>query len=219
MSLKDIPTQEPVNNGGVFRNTWVLWLSNLRRASNLLIAGSATEESLLWDDLRFPAQSINPIGAVSDPTVSTTTGLLEFSGTADNIIAGVAQMPHTWAAGTSIMPHLHVRDLGSNTNTSRWVFEYDIANRNGDFVNNYGTYTTHATVSHVNPNNLKKHSVVSFGELDMTGYEESCCMLWRIKRLASSDGADNNTSAVALIEFDIHYQKEKDGTSTVYTGP
>ena len=48
-----------------------------------------------WEDLRFPSQGINPPGAASDPIRSQTTGLLEFSGSADNVICGVAQMPHS----------------------------------------------------------------------------------------------------------------------------
>ena len=76
--------------------------------------GSAKPSSLtlndtVWDDLRFPANAINPPGAAADPIRNTSTGMLEFSGSADNVIAGIAQMPHAWRAGTSIRPHLHLR--------------------------------------------------------------------------------------------------------------
>ena len=54
-----------------------------------------------WEDLKFPSQGINPPGAASDPTRSTATGLLRFSGVNDNVIAGLAQMPHAWAPGTA----------------------------------------------------------------------------------------------------------------------
>ena len=55
----------------------------------------------LWEDLRFPASGINPLGAASDPSRSNVTGMLEFSGTADNLIAGAAQMPHGWLEGSA----------------------------------------------------------------------------------------------------------------------
>lgn len=165
-----------------------------------------------WDDLRMPAQGINPPGAASDPTRSTTTGLLEFSGSADNVVAGVAQMPHEWKVGSVVRPHIHVRCPTANTSVSRWKFEYDIASVKGDFTNNYGTYTTLATVSFTNPNNAKKHEIISFGDLDLAGYKESCCIVWRISRLANSDADDTDTSAIVLVEFDIHYQRNKDGT-------
>ena len=64
-----------------------------------------------WDDLRFPASGINPPGAATDPVRITSltgyTGAFEFSGSAENLIAGVAQMPHAWKRGTAIRPHIH----------------------------------------------------------------------------------------------------------------
>ena len=56
-----------------------------------------------WDDLRFPAQGINPAGAASPPTVDDTTfpGTLLFATNATNVIAGVAQLPHAWKRGTA----------------------------------------------------------------------------------------------------------------------
>lgn len=53
-----------------------------------------------------------------------------------------------------------------------------------------------------------------FGRLQMHGYRESCCILWRITRLAGSDAADDDTTGWVLAEFDIHYQINKLGTTT-----
>ena len=169
-----------------------------------------------WDDLRFPAGGINPPGAASDPARSNTTGLLEFSGSADNIIAGVAQMPHSWNPGKYpiVRPHIHIRNIAANTNVSKWKFEYDVASVGDNYVNSYGTYTTLATVSYTNPNNLLKHGILPFGDLDLTGQRESCCILWKISRLAASDAQDNDTGAIALLEFDIHFVHDKGGTIT-----
>lgn len=166
-----------------------------------------------WEDLRMPASGINPPGAASDPTRDTTTGLLVFSGSADNVIAGVAQMPHGWRPGTIVRPHLHLRfptaDAGKNT---RWKFEYDVASPSGDFTNNDGVFTTLATITVANPNNVKKHVLGAFGDLSMTGMKESSCVVWKISRLANTDAADDDTNACVLLEFDIHYQDEKAGT-------
>ena len=48
-----------------------------------------------WDDLRFPAQGINPIGAAGDPDRDSTTGLFLFDSGLTETLAGVSQMPHT----------------------------------------------------------------------------------------------------------------------------
>jgi len=58
----------------------------------------------VYDDLRFPAQGINPPGAASDPDLESTTGLLLFGTVGTETIADVAQMPHTWKEGTNIIP-------------------------------------------------------------------------------------------------------------------
>jgi hypothetical protein len=183
--------------------------------SGWLVMGS--DRGLFWDDLRFPSQGINPAGASAPPTVSNATGMLEFAGNTDNTIAGIAQMPHAWANGTEIHPHIHLRFINASANNTRWKFEYDIANVFGDFVNAYGTYTTLSTVTKVNPNNAKKHELVAFGPIDMTGFNDSCCIMWKISRLASSDALDNDTGACALLEFDIHYQSNARGSRTEYS--
>lgn len=166
-----------------------------------------------WDDLRFPAQGINPPGAASDPTVSITTGLLEFSGSANNIICGVAQMPHSWARGTSVHPHLHLRFPTSQAANSRWKLEYDISDAQTPFVNNYGTYSDGGTITIENPQNVNREILSSFNPILMTNLKESAIVTWKISRLAASDGADTDTSAIVLLEFDIHYQNDKIGTS------
>lgn len=168
-----------------------------------------------WDDLRFAAGGFNPTGSTAPPTEDTSTGLLSFAGNADNIIGGVAQMPHAWKRGSAIRPHLHLifptTEAAKNT---RWKLEYDIANPNENFVNAYATYTALPVITVANPNNAKKHVLASFAEIDMTGYRESTVVTWRITRLAASDVLDDDTNACILAEFDIHYQIDKTGTAT-----
>ena len=176
---------------------------------------------LQWTDLVIEGVGINPIGAATDPLRSATTGLLEFSATADNIIAGCWQLPHAWAAQNDstkavVVPHLHVRHLTSTAapnNVSRWSFEYDVADPNGNFVNAYGTFTALATVSVTNPANTAKASILSFGNLDLAGYGASALLHFRVSRLAASDALDTDTSLIALYSMDLHYQGNP-GTDT-----
>lgn len=167
-----------------------------------------------WDDLRFPAQGINPPGAPSDPARNTATGLLDFSGTQDNVIAGIGQMPHTWLAGSEIRPHLHLRFPTPATANTRWKLEYDVADGERPFTHNSGTYTDGGTITAANPGDAKAQVLVSFLPIAMTGFKESSVVVWRITRLASSDAADNQTSIATLLEFDIHFRVGKFGTAT-----
>jgi hypothetical protein len=169
-----------------------------------------------WEDLRFPSQGINPPGAAADPGVDDDTGLLAFSGTLDNVVAGAAQMPHAWKAGTAIHPHIHMRFPTSAAADTRWLFEYDIANVNDDFTNASGTYTTLSTITVANPQNVNKHAIAGFGNLSMTGFRESAVILWRLSRLAFSDAADTDANDCLLIELDFHFECAKPGTVLEY---
>lgn len=165
-----------------------------------------------WDDLRFPAQGINPAGAVDAPTVDTTLtdypGTLLFSGSADNVIAGVAQMPHVWKAGSAIKPHIHWSKPVGSASAADWVLYYRILGTAGDA---HGALVgpVAGTLVAGTPAVADSMLVTSFGSIDLTGQKESTCLAWQIRRLGNTD-ADSGTAR--LFEFDFHYQTEKGGT-------
>jgi hypothetical protein len=165
-----------------------------------------------WDDLRFPAQGINPAGATAPPTVddvlTSFPGTLLFAGNAENVIAGVAQMPHTWVKGTSIKPHIHWSKPVGSAAAVTWELYY----RHLGFAG----ATPEAWVGPVagtlvvgNMSVTDQHCITSFGEVAMTGKAESACLCWQIRRQGGTD-ADNGTAR--LYEFDIHYLVGKPGT-------
>lgn len=185
-----------------------------RITGNLYIGPSSNIifDDTVWDDLRFPSNGINPPGAASDPTRSTTTGMLEFSGTADNVIAGQAQMPHAWLPGTVIRPHLHVWFPTSAAANTRWKLEVNRADADTNFEAAYGSYVEVGTITIANPQNALREVLQGWGDLAMTNLKESAIVMRRITRLASSDAADNHTAAVVLLDVDFHYQLGKLGT-------
>jgi hypothetical protein len=186
---------------------------------NLNTHGEVDYCNTFWEDLRFPAQGINPAGSPAPAGVDTATGLLSFSGTIDNVIGGVAQMPHSWKRGTSVRPHIHLRFTTSAAANTRWQFRYDVATINGNFVNASGTYTSLTAVTVANPQNTAKHVIADLGDVPMTGVTESGILLWQVWRLANSDAADNDTNAALLMEFDIHFQVGKPGTPDEIPAP
>lgn len=177
-----------------------------------------------WDDLVITGTAVNPPGGASDPTLNSTTGLLEFSATQDNVMVFVWQLPHGWSGAWDVTkaivkPHLHVRHLTATTSVSRWQFEYDVASVNGSFANAYGTFTNLGTVSKTNPNDTSICGVLPFGDLDLAGYNLSCVVHARISRLASSDAADVDSSVIALYSADLHIRRRRWGTESEYTTP
>lgn len=157
-----------------------------------------------WDDLKFPAQGINPPGLVSDPDVATD-GTLLFDAASTELIAGVAQMPHTWAEGTGVRPHVHWVPTDANSGNILWRFEYELL-AIGDVPT--GTYTTMDLLSTADAG---KYDIDGFGEIDMTGYEASALVLWKVSRIGG-DVTDTYASDVKFYEFDIHYRKDSLGS-------
>jgi len=167
----------------------------------------------LWDDLRFPAQNIRvPAGSGAS---EHTSGAIEFAGNADGIVAGVAQMPHTWRHGSAVHPHIHLNAPTSEALNTRWKFEYSIGSIDGAFsAGDIGTYTALATVTVANPQDTDKHIYKDFGaDINMSAVTTvSSIIMWKMSRLASTDELDNDTNAWLLLELDFHYQNDTEGS-------
>ena len=165
----------------------------------------------VWDDLRFPAQGINPSGQAAAPSVDRTAfpGTLLFSNTVANLIAGVAQMPHAWNRGTEIHPHLHWSKTTNAAGGVVWEWCYSIADVGGTF----GAYSAWLPAESKVPdsNTASKQALDVFPWLDMTGYKESTMICWQVRRNPDATG-DTYADAVRLFEFDFHYQSNKLGT-------
>jgi hypothetical protein len=165
-----------------------------------------------WDDLRFPAQGINPAGAVDAPAVDTDLnafpGTLLFSGSAVNVIAGVAQMPHAWKRGTSLGPHIHWNKPVGSAAAVEWEYYYRHIGFAGDVAEAWvGPIAGVLAVG--NQGTTNEHLITVFSAMDMAGKKESSTFCWQIRRQGTSD-ADNGVAR--LFEFDIHYRKSKQGT-------
>jgi hypothetical protein len=167
-----------------------------------------------WEDLRFPAQGINPAGAANAPSVDTTLtgypGTLLFSGSQENVIAGVAQLPHAWKRGSAIRPHIHWSKPVGSASAATWVLYYRLLGFAGE-VHGALVGPVSATALIGDPTVADTMLITAFGEIDLTGQKESVCLAWQIRRLGDTD-ADNGTAR--LFEFDIHYQTDKSGTVT-----
>lgn len=165
-----------------------------------------------WEDLRFPAAGINPPGAVSDPTRDTSDGRFVFSGTATNMIAIQAQMPHSWKEGSSIHAHVHWSPTNTNTGNVKWELRYKIANVNGAFP---ASWTT-ATVLAAGSGTADAHQIAGFSAIDMTGKTLSCMILMLVSRLGA-DVQDTYNADCKLNEVDIHFEMDAVGSDQEYS--
>jgi len=162
-----------------------------------------------WDDLRFPAVGLNPPGTVSDPAINAELGTLTFSASATNVIAGLAQMPHSWKEGSEIRPHVHW--IQPAVGDVVWQLQYRLLPAvNGAFPSAWTTVTSSTAVA-TYPGSGDWVQITSFPAIDMTGFTLSAMVLFRVARLGG-DAADTLAADVDLLEFDIHYQQDAGGS-------
>lgn len=170
-----------------------------------------------WDDLRFPAQAINPPGGVNDADVENTTGLLLFNASNTEVAMGVAQMPHAWKEGTAINPHVHWQKTTSAAGDVLWQLEYEVVNNGDVAAMDYGTSISSATVVAGTPDDdtANRMLITSFGNVDMTGATLSSLIFWKISRVGG-DALDTYGADARLVEFDIHYQIDSFGSQDTF---
>ncbi|MEI6091939.1 MAG: hypothetical protein WCR42_15905, partial [bacterium] len=125
------------------------------------------------------------------------------------------QMPHSWVGGTSkIYPHVHWAPTTTNTGTCRWVFEYTWVDINGTF----GTSTTYVMDGAASSGTAWKHYIVGAGGITPSGTQGgvSTMMICRLYR-EGGNAADTYTGNACLIAFDIHFEKDTEGSRTEFT--
>jgi hypothetical protein len=165
-----------------------------------------------WDDLRFPAQSINPPGTLVGPAIddgeTDFPGSLLFAGNADNIICGIAQFPHSMKRGSIVRPHIHWSKTSGSADAVTWELFLRVVGNPADVAGSWSTAYAGSIVAG-DQTVTNNHLLSTFGDVTTTGLEESAILAWRIYRRGSTDAEAN---AVRLYEFDIHYQIDKVGT-------
>lgn len=170
-------------------------------------------DAIAWDDLRFPAQGINPAGTSNAPSVDTTTwpGTLLFSNSANNHIAGVAQMPHAWRRGSAVRPHVHWSKTSTGSGGVQWELRYSVAEIGAVFPAVSAWTVGVNAVS--DSNTTDKHALDAFPDITMDSMKESAIILWEVRRNTDAT-ADTYAAPARLLEFDFHYQREKNGTES-----
>ena len=164
-----------------------------------------------WDDLRFPMSSIKVDPTNPPSSQAYKSGLvLSYSSTTDNVAYVTAQLPHTWQEETVITPHLHwtIPTSGSAgaAENVKWDLTYSWANVGGSFPD----ATTDTITVDVKDIAAHKHLYTEFAGLDTTDKAYSSMLIISIAR--DKDVANDYAYGSYLVEFDIHYMKNRFGT-------
>lgn len=162
-----------------------------------------TASDEVYEDLRFPIATLNPVGVGSPATVVVDSGqsgidyALRY--TVNNTLYVPVQMSHHWIPGTRIYPHIHVQPQTANINAISWAGWYSIADEDGVFPANtaMGVFA-----SGIPAGNQWKMLILQMppGGIDMTGIAGPSTFI----RLKYQVAAVSETFDV--IGFDVHYR-------------
>lgn len=179
----------------------------------LHLEGDATA----WEDLRFPASGINPAGSTAPATVDNADpymGALLFDASTINVVAGIAQMPHSWKEGSAVSPHIHWTPTSAAGGNVYWRFSYMVANINESFS---GSYTVMDPVVAAAGTDANAHLLTAFDpDIDMTGKTLSAIIMWKLERVANDGTNDTYAGNARLLEIDFHYEVDSFGSNQLY---
>jgi hypothetical protein len=164
-------------------------------------------KGIKWDDMRAPASGINPSGSLAPPTFDTADGSLVFS--KGKVITIWFQVPHTWKQGTPLKPHLHWTKTTIATGIPNWQIKYKFANV-GEVMPAF-TPLISGIEAVPNSNIVGKHSVFEFPDIDATDKLISSMLCIYLQR--TNNASDTYVDDVKLLEFDIHYLVDSDGST------
>lgn len=187
-----------------------------------------------WEDLRVSLISVNA-GSAQPPAFTrlyrnvgnTSEGVYAwgFTNSGEREVFFDVQMPHSWAYGTEVRPHVHWMHADSTPSGSnvRWGLEYVWANAVNAPGNTFGPTTstvyaddpTIAPTLGYAPGTAHVHQIAQFTAIAGTNMRRSSVMLCRLFR---DTGNDDFADLAFALSFDLHYQVATTGSSTEYAG-
>lgn len=201
--------------------------------TNMVIESDGTmrmdNAATVWDDVMVYPDATSK-GSSNPPTWSATAfkknagGTSQgvffwmFSATTEQEVYFTVQIPHGYKVGTTLHPHLHwttATGTPSGTNVV-WGLEYTAIAMGGSFPNTT-TLTANSVISAVGtPSGTGQHLITSLGTISGTGLNISSVLICRVYR-AAADANDTFSNEVGLLGFDIHYEKDTQGSRLEFT--
>lgn len=197
--------------------------------NNMIVESDGTvryeNNATVFDDIMVFPDATGKNGAKS-PTMSqykndgaSSQGvyLWMFSQTEEQEVFFTIQLPHGYKTGTSLYPHVHwTTASGTPSGTDVvWSLEYTIIAIGGTFSN---TTTINATnvIGSITLSGTSQHIISSFPAISGTGLSISTVIIGRLYRNVGH-ASDTFANPVGLLGFDIHFEKDTDGSRTEYT--
>ena len=164
-----------------------------------------------WDDLHFPVNAIK-VGAANPPSEQAYKGslVLSFPSNANKIVYVVVLLPHTWDEGTALFPHLHWTIPVSGAGGGAENVKFDLTHSWANVGEAFPGETTISFTRDIQDVTGDDHLTDEWASISATGKKAGTLILISIERDVSV--ANDYASDTYLLEFDIHFKKDRLGT-------
>ncbi len=191
----------------------------------MVVDGQATT----WDDIMVYPDATSKSGS-NAPTWSTKFAgdgssqgvyLWIFSKTTEQEVYFTIQVPHSYKLGTTMKPHVHWTTFDKTpANDVVWGLEYTKMKFGGTFSSTSTILTSSTIIPTITPSGTKQHLITSLGDI-VSGSSPndigiSTILICRLFRKAA-DVSDTFDDPVGFLGFDIHYEKDTDGSRSDFT--
>jgi hypothetical protein len=170
-----------------------------------------TEATNIYEDIVFSVTTLNPPGAATPATISSSSGQssnqLALVFDANDMMMIPFQMPHSWTAGTDVYPHLHIEPQTTAAITSVWKVSYAVADIGSAFP--VDTVVTQTVVVAVSNQWVHRLINVPTNGISMAG-KAGPSTIGRLHYQLLSTTAD-----IHLVSYDVHYRVG--GTPVVFS--
>jgi len=176
------------------------------------VFGDFNEYYKVWEDLQFETTAYrlhSPGGAI---TYDYDLGAAVFKKTSDvdtDYVMQIIQVPHKWAQGSELRPHIHW--LQNNTGTPPWRIKYRWYN-NGEVLPSFSSALPPEEVFAFKYTSGNMLQISKFPSIKAEGKGTSSFLDIRISR----DGQGGVNGDIYLKQFDIHFLCDSNGSRDEY---
>ena len=174
---------------------------------------------MTWTDLVASANALNPTGPDTASAYNATYGFLEFAN-GQNCSAFVNfQIPHDYAEGTDIEPHIHWQRATSSTEDVKWRMKtlwYNVGSTMPDF----SAYSTaDEEITGALETGLPRFQHIHAWNCDGAGKTISSILMVAFQRFDGVGGGDPYGGVAEVVSVDVHYRRAQPGSVQEYRLP
>lgn len=213
LSFESVIAQEVVINGDlVVESDGTLRMDNDATVwSDLMVYPDATSKG----SSNAPVLGGVSISAFKKNAAGTSQGvyLWMFSASTEQEMYFTVQLPHSYKVGSLLYPHVHwTTSTGTPSGTNVvWGLEYTVM-AIGESFPNTSTLTSNSIIALIGtPSGTGQHIITALGTISGTNLGISSVLVCRLYR-ATGNANDTFGNEVGLLGFDIHYEKDTEGS-------